>query len=416
MELQRAVISCILRFGNKILEKVESILKDDFFEKEYFEIYRSIRKLYEAGNPIDVITVSTDLSKGDLALRIKPSFLIGIAAESFAVPERIEFYVEGLREIYTRKQLVKNAEIMAKDPQKIGELLPVMNSLISGDKNEKMFQDWKLTIKEIEYRYAHKGMPGLKTGFDKIDEILLGLRKGNYYLLAGRPSTGKTALALNIATHLIDKSHSVLFISFEQTWEEMGIRLLSSATGIDSRRIQSGYLEEENFDGLAKALIYYESKPLYFAYYGGLSIDDLYRDIKETLVHHKIEVIFMDYIQLISGIGESRQQQVAYISRKFKTIAMEFNIPVVVVSQLSRAIEKRGDKSRPRLSDLRDSGSLEQDADVVLFLHRSIKGQYSLDENEIVDVIVAKNRHGSTGLFNLNFKKKCVRFEDEILF
>lgn len=416
MELQRAVISCILRFGNEVLEKVESSLRDDLFEKEYFEIYRSIRKLYEAGSPIDVITVSADLSKKDLASGINPSFLIGIAAESFAAPERIEFYVEGLGEAHTRKQIVKNAEILMKNPQKVEEILPIMNGLVTGAENQKKFQDWKLTIREIEYRYAHKGMPGLETGFKKIDEILLGLRKGNYYLLAGRPSTGKTAMALNIATHLIDRNHSVLFISFEQTWEEMGIRLLSSATGIDSGRIQSGYLEEENFDGLGKALIHYESKPLYFAYYGGLSIDDLYRDIRETLVHHKIEVVFMDYIQLISGVGESRQQQVAYISRKFKTIAMGFNIPVVVVSQLSRAIEKRGDKSKPRLSDLRDSGSLEQDADVVLFLHRSVRGQYSLDEDEVVDVIVAKNRHGSTGLFNLNFKKKCVRFEDEIPF
>jgi len=412
MELQRAVLSCILRGGSKTYEKVESDLKDSFFEREYLEIYKSIKDLHKAGDPIDVVTVCLNLSGRDLIKKIESHFIIDIASEFHAHPERIRFYVEGLMEIYVKKQLIKNAKLLMENPQKVEELLPIMNDLISGTENKKQFQDWDSTIKEIEYRYAHKGMPGMETGFKKIDEILLGLRNGNYYLLAGRPSAGKTALALNIATHLIEGGYPVLFISFEQTWEQMGIRLLSSATGINSRKIQSGYLDEANFDGLSKALIHYESKPFYFSFYGGLSIDDLYKDIKDCIKKYKIEIVMVDYIQLISGIGDSRQQQVAYISRKFKSIAMEFDIPILVISQLSRAIEKRGDKSQPRLSDLRDSGSLEQDADAVLFLHRNIKNQYSFVENEIVDIIIAKNRHGSTGLFNLNFKKECVKFTD----
>jgi replicative DNA helicase len=274
----------------------------------------------------------------------------------------------------------------------------------------------KEVMKIIEERAENKSLlTGIPTGLIELDKMSSGFQNAELVILAARPSVGKTALALNLASHIsIKENIPVLFFSLEMHWESLIFRLLSAESRIDGNRIRSGYIKEDEWVGLTSAVSRLTEAPFYIDASPAMTIFELRAKARRMKKKYDVGIIFADYLQLIRGPQvQTREQEVAAISRALKSIAMELNIPVVALSQLSRQPARRGKDSKPILSDLRESGAIEQDADFVMFIHRADqfeKGSNSPEEK--AELIIAKQRNGPIGDINLAFSRKYARFDN----
>ena len=272
------------------------------------------------------------------------------------------------------------------------------------------------TISRVESLFESQGgLTGIATGFKDLDELTSGLQKSDLVLVAARPSMGKTAFTLNIAAYAALHESSVAFFSLEMSKEQLVQRMLCSEGGIDSQRLRTGKLEDEEWerlihtaDKLSKAKIYIDDTP-------GITVMELRSKARRLKAEHGLDLVIIDYLQLMQGRvsrgGDNRQQEISEISRSLKALARELNVPVVALSQLSRGVESRQVK-KPMLSDLRESGSLEQDADIVMFLYREDYYDQDTENKNITEVIIAKHRNGAIGTVSLFFQKEFTKFRD----
>ena len=425
IEMEKKVLSAMMLRDGEAIPTVEGMLKpSDFYREEHRCIYRALMAVYSRRTPPDVLLIEEELrSTGELE-KVRREYLFSLIDYEFTTA-RVESYAKAIREKALLRQLRETcdelmeesfeekkpvAEILEAAGKRIFGLGTKLNTTAIGKAGETINK----TFEEIIERAQNPGeVTGVRTKLLGLDRALNGLQKSDLILLAARPSMGKTALALNIATNAASSGTRVALFSLEMSKGQLAERLLSMASGVNSFKLKTGNLADEDMQALIGALEKLNDLTLYIDDTAGITMLELRSKVRRLSHEEGLDLIVIDYLQLMQGVrAENRQQEISEISRSLKALAREMDIPILALSQLSRGVEMRADK-KPQLSDLRESGSLEQDADVVMFLYRD--EYYNRDEENnqnIAELIIAKNRNGPTTSIALQFNKEIMRFGD----
>ena len=427
LEAEISVLGAMLQDSAVVLHAMESLQPEDFYLPEHQEIFRAMADLARDHRPIDLTTVVTEMSRrgtlegvGGMAYLMRLSSSVPTTANSGAYLDLVlekstlrKLIAAGqgiAREAYAQqaplKEVLSNAEKAIFDlvmkRTEGGTLKPVREVLVN-------------TYQEIEELARRKGeIAGVPTGFIDIDNTLTGLHPGELIIIGARPAMGKTSFAMNIASHAsVVGRKTVAVFSLEMPREQIVMRVLCSEAKVDMQKVRKGTLEDREWSALAKALGPISNAPMYLDDTAALTPSQLRSRCRRLMMEHGLDLVLVDYLGLMrsDGKSESRQLEVAEISRQLKAIALELKVPIIACAQLSRANKDRVDK-RPVLSDLRDSGSIEQDADVVMFLHREAYYDQSSSETNTAEVIVAKQRNGPLETIKLNWLSEFTLFED----
>ena len=411
-------------------EAVETVLRtvkiETFYFKNHQELYKAIIQMYNSKLPIDIITLNSFLQDNGLLEKIGG---IKVLMELLNhVPNLIylEEYVRLIHDKFLRRSLIKlgyktiNSAYITNIPLEtlLNDVELEIFNLTSEIKTQSVSSSAELlssVFLELKKKSLKPALPGLASGFYDLDSFTQGFQKSDLIIIAGRPSMGKTALSLNIGLNIIKKSNlPILFFSLEMSKEQLIYRLLTNETNISSMRLKTGNLYKTDWLKINKTIRNLSSLPLFIDDTSNLSIQDIKSKIKKIIFEQtQVGLIIIDYLQLMQYSKlklENRTQELSQITRSLKNIAREFKVPVIALSQLSRNVESRTNK-RPLLSDLRESGSIEQDADVVLMLYReSYYNSTIVDQNAIVELIIAKQRNGPVGTVELQFDSKSTQF------
>jgi len=428
IEAEQSVLGAILIDRDTMIEVADFLRPEDFYRQAHGRIYAVMLDLSERREPIDIVTVSEALERtGDLEAVGGRAYL-GTLSNSTPTAVHAAQYAR----IVERKSLLRNligaagkiAGIGYEDPAEIQEAIDRAESelfAVSQKRVDAGFSPLKSLLHDaydrLDSLHAHRGeISGVRTGFTDLDTLTTGLQKSDLVVLAARPSVGKTSFALNIAEHAaVRERKSVGVFSLEMSKEQLVLRLLSSVANIDSQRLRSGFLEELDFARIAPAMNALSEAPMYIDDTPNISAMELRTKARRLQAEAGLDLVIVDYLQLMQATTTNRDanrvQEVSEISRGLKALARELSIPVIALSQLSRQPEMRESKE-PRLSDLRESGAIEQDADLVMFLWRDKeRGQDDQEQDgEVVNLKLAKHRNGPTGEIQLWFKKKQTRF------
>jgi replicative DNA helicase len=417
-EAEKSVIGACLIDKDAVIAVAEFLRFEHFYDERHGAIFKAILALYEDRSPIDIVTLTERLKRQKDLTEIGGATYLSELASAVPTAGNIEEYGHIIKNNYTKRQLISLA---AKVNDKAFDEGSVASDALDSAEQQifalsqahlkQVFVPIKDALAESFDRLdeLHKkagGLRGVPTGFKDLDNMLAGLQDSNLIILAARPGIGKTAFALNIARALsVDDKEPVGIFSLEMSREELVDRLLVRQAEIDAWKLKTGKLEEEEFTRFSEAMGILAEAPMYIDDTPGISVLEMRTKARRLQVEHGLKLIIVDYLQLIHGrYLENRVQEVSEISQGLKNLARELKVPVVALSQLSRAVEGRGD-SRPRLSDLRESGSIEQDADVVMFLYRED------DQNpENVTLDISKHRNGPTGNFKLRFVPNRISF------
>ena len=427
---EKMVLSCLLINSEAIEVTIKIISPDVFYFKNHQEIYRSIIFMYKNNIPIDILTLITFLQDNGLLQKIGGvKMLIELLSQ---IPNLIylEDYLRLVKDKYIRRSLIKlgyetiNSSYVTSISLEmiLTELEKKFFNLTNEIKKQKLSSSAELVNNiffELKTKSLNPKLSGVTSGFYELDSLTQGFQKSDLIILAGRPSMGKTALSLNIASNLIKNSKlPVLFFSLEMSKEQIMYRLLSMETNINQMRLKSGKLYQNDWIKLNKMIKIISKFPLFIDDTFNLSIQDIKSKIKTILFEqNKLGLVIIDYIQLMQNAkskNENRVQELSQITRSLKTIAREFNIPIIGLSQLSRNVENRMDK-KPILSDLRESGSIEQDADLVLMLYKSstnnsLSSKQDSTTSQLIELIIAKQRNGPVGTVKLKFNQEQTKF------
>ncbi|RUM86879.1 MAG: replicative DNA helicase [Thermovibrio sp.] len=431
LEAEYSVLGTMIVQPSFSFRGVELLSPDDFFKEEHRNLFRFIRDLIAEGyteSQLNEISFKDELEKRGLIEKVGGEnyllLLIEYALESYEKFESACKIVKDkslLRKIVRIGRRINELVDETPDPDFLIEVLEkevfslsedrITNSLVHIG---EVIPDIVAQIEELASR--REMVTGLPTGFFELDRMTSGLQPSDLIILAARPSMGKTAFALSIAYNVaVREGRTVAFFSLEMTKEQLITRLIAQDAKIPLHKIRSGFLKPQEVDSLLKSADRISQAPLYIDDTPGISILEMRAKARRLLTERGLDLIVVDYLQLMRGIKrtESRQQEVSEISRSLKGLAKELNVPVIALSQLSRQVEHRADK-RPQLSDLRESGSLEQDADIVLFIHRPefYKKNPEPEEEGVAEIIIAKQRNGPTGTVKLAFIKDLTRFEN----
>ena len=421
---EKMILSCLLINSEAIEITIKTISTDVFYFKNHQEIYRSITFMYKNNIPIDILTLLTFLQDNGLLQKIGGvKVLIELLSQ---IPNLVylEDYLRLVKDKYIRRSLIKlgyetinSSYITSISLENIlNDLETQLFHLTNEIKIQKLSSSAELVNNifiELKTKSFNPKLSGVTSGFYDLDTLTQGFQKSDLIIIAGRPSMGKTALSLNIASNLIKNSKlPVLFFSLEMSKEQIMYRLLSMETNINQMRLKSGKLYQNDWIKLNKMMKIISKFPLFIDDTFDLSIQDIKSKIKTILFEqNKLGLVIIDYIQLMQNPKlkkENRVQELSQITRSLKTIAREFDIPIIGLSQLSRNVENRVDK-KPILSDLRESGSLEQDADLVLMLYKNT-ARYNLQASQLIELIIAKQRNGPTGTVKLKFNEEQTKF------
>lgn len=425
IEIEKKLLSSLLLEEGRAMAQVATVLKqEDFYRPEHRVIYRALQKLYGRGTPIDILILENELRRSDELKKVTRQYLFGLIPLEYTTA-RAEYYAKLIKEKSILRQLTEAGreiagaaeagvesveEILSAAEQKILKVSATRSRTGFEGLTEIIMRSFE-RINEI-MNHPHE-IAGVPSGLVDLDKILNGFQKSDMIILAARPSMGKTALALNIARNAAKRGKVVAIFSLEMSKVQLGNRLLSTWSGVNSQYINTGNLTEENMRTLVEALGELSELKLYIDDTAGIGLMELRSKIRRLKHEHGLDMVIVDYLQLMQGgRQENRQQEISEISRGIKALARELEVPIIALSQLSRSVELRAEK-KPQLSDLRESGSLEQDADIVMFLYRD--EYYNRDEasNEnIAEVIIAKNRNGPTTSIRLQFDKNVMRFSD----
>ncbi len=427
-EAEKSVIGAMFMDRDVISDVAYMLTKEDFYNPQYAALFESMVELYNEGHQVDVITVSDRLRMKNLPEEIcKPAFLADIISSvptSVMAPQHAKM----VKDKSLLRQLIKLSEDTAKD------------CYLAQDKTENILEDaeqkiFKLVqtstgsqdittidrivinvINEIEEAARNKGkVTGLSTGFIDLDNMLTGMHGGELLLVAARPAMGKTAFVLNIA-HDIAVMHHIpcAIFSLEMSKEQLVSRMIAIDAMVDSKKMKLGDLSNDDWDKVTESIEAIAGSPIYIDDNSSITISELRSKCRKLKQNHNIQLIILDYLQLMSSSRnvESRQQFIAEVSRALKNIARELNVPVIALSQLSRAVDSRPDH-KPVLSDLRESGSIEQDADVVMFIYRDeYYNPETTTKPQTAEIIIAKQRSGETGSVDLRWIGKYTKFAD----
>ncbi|MGC8977209.1 MAG: replicative DNA helicase [Candidatus Ratteibacteria bacterium] len=427
IEAERALLGCMLIDEEARIKVLENFKKEFFYDEAHQKIFASIVKLFEMGKKCDFITLTEILKSENLLEEVGGIENIANLVETVPSSAYVDEYMKIVKEKYILRTLITNATKIISEAynqqDNIEKLLDEAESLIfevSQNKIEHEAYPLKVLVKDaieyIEKIHEKRGVvTGFPTGFYDLDRLTTGLHPSDFIIIASRPSMGKTALACNIVLNLnsgVEKV-PVLIFSLEMSKEQIVQRMLCSEAKVNILKLRQGMLSDKEIGNLLLAASRLEELPIFIDDTPGLSIFELRARARRLKAKENIQLIVIDYLQLMRGSGrtENRQQEISEISASLKSLAKELNIPVIAVSQLSRETEKRADK-RPQLADLRESGSIEQDADLVLLLYREEFYEETEENRGIAEVIIAKQRNGPTDSIKLTFLKEYTRFEN----
>jgi len=435
IEAEEAVLGAILVNPQTITKVVETIKPESFYKPAHRYVYEAMLQLFNSNERIDIVSVSDVLSYNSKLESVGGRAFVNDLSFKTVTTANIEYYAKIIQEKAVKRALINaGSEIVGfgYEPGSIDESLDKAERLIFDIASKKATSDLTHvkdlvlnTYEKIEYRYEHKGeLLGVKTHYYELDTITSGLQKSDLIIIAARPSMGKTALALNIATNVAIKEKTpVAVFSLEMSKEQLMQRMLCSEAEVDTQRLKTGNMQSKDWEKLANAMNEFSQAPIYIDDTSGCTLTDIRAKCRRLKMEEPdLGLVVIDYLQLMEGLGrEERMQQISAISRGLKTLARELDIPVVALSQLSRAVESRQDK-RPMLSDLRESGAIEQDADIVMFIYRDEYYRKGDEDEEVVrptskgesEIIIAKHRNGPVGMVKLLFQGSITKFKNPI--
>lgn len=426
IEAEQAVLGAMLLSAQAVSEAAEWLEPDDFYRSAHQLIFGAMRDLYEQGQPVDLITLTAVLRASENTLdRVGGIAYLATLAESMPTTLHIEHYASIVREkAILRRVIAAATEIAAdgyrQDKSATDVLADAERKILELSQHRKLRDFTHIsevlvtTSERIEQLYANDGnMIGVPSGYGDLDKMTNGFQKSDLIIVAARPSVGKTAFALNIAQNVaIRAGFPVAIFSLEMSKDQLVQRMISAEGFIDGHKLRSGMLDEEDWPKLSMAMSTLGNAPIYIDDSPGVTVPEMRSKLRRLKAQSGLGFIVIDYLQLIHGrrgSGENRQQEISEISRTLKQLARELDVPVVALAQLSRSVEQRQDK-RPLMSDIRESGSIEQDADIVAFLYRDDYYNPESDSKNVVEVIIAKQRNGPTGKVDLAFLKNFNKF------
>ncbi len=429
LEAERAVLGSLLIDPDAIIKVANFLRAEDFFRERHAWLYEAMLSLHERHEPLDYVTVIDELERHDRLEEVGgPAYITDLISGTPSAMY-VDHYAHIVERTALRRRLISAAgqiaEIAYDDSQEVDTVVDKAESLIFGVSESLIHRDLMPiraimgdVVDHIDFLARNQDtLMGVPTGFTFLDRLLGGLQKSDLIILAARPAMGKTSLALNVAQNAAKRYGArVGVFSLEMSNEQLVQRLLSMETGIDSHRLRLGQVHDDEWPILLEAANLLANTAIFIDDTPAATVNEIRTKCRRLYAEHGLDLVLIDYMQLMSGQSgggreANRQQEISFISRSLKGLARELNVPVIALSQLSRAVEGRSDK-RPMLSDLRESGSIEQDADVVLFIYREDYYIEDTDRQNIADVIVAKHRHGSTGTVSLFFRKELTQFRD----
>lgn len=424
MEAEQSVLGCMLLDKESVVTATDFLHSEDFYADSHKEIFESMLDIYDRGEPIDLVTVTEQLrQRGTLGAIGGVSYISDL---SMAVPStaNVRYYVGIIEEKAILRRLISACNLVIKQSYEASEEVDLIidqaeksifeitqkNTVSDFEPIKTVLLDTYARIEELS---KNKGkIIGVPTGFNDFDQKTSGLHPSDFILVAARPSMGKTSFVLNIAQYAaLHADASVAIFSLEMSKDQLVQRMLSSESNVELQKIRTGDLSEDEWLKLVEAAGPLSQAPIYIDDTPGISVMEMRSKARRLKIEKGLDMIIIDYIQLMSGRGriESRQQEISEISRSLKALARELSVPVVTLSQLSRAPEARNDH-RPMLSDLRESGAIEQDADVVAFLYRDEYYDPETEKKNIAEVIISKQRNGPTGTVELVWLGQFTKF------
>ena len=426
LDAEMAVLGSMLLDEEAIATAVETLDKNSFYKDSHRSIFQVISDLYAVNKAVDLITLTDALKKEGILDAIGGVSFLTALANSVPTAANISHYVSIVKEKSILRTLINNAtKIVSLCYESDGNITEVVDSAerfifeVSERKNQGSYLHLKEIVKEsietIDILYRKKAhVTGIPTGYIDFDIKTAGLQDSDLIIVAGRPSMGKSSLALGMVEHagIVEKVPTAIF-SLEMSKEQLVQRMLCSHARVDAQKVRTGYLATSDWPRLTAAAGKLSEAPIFIDDTPGISVMELRAKARRLKAQQDIKLIVLDYMQLMRGSSgiESRQQEISEISRSLKALARELHLPIVAISQLSRAVESRNDH-RPQLSDLRESGAIEQDADVVVLLLREEYYSQSSENQGLAEVIIAKQRNGPVGSLKLAFIKEYTRFEN----
>jgi replicative DNA helicase len=425
-EAEEAVLGSLLIDPDAVL-KVASFLEDeDFYRERNGWIYRAILDLHERREPADFVTLCDELERRKILQEVGGAGYITQLINNVPSAAYVEHYGHIVERTATLRRLIDAAgQIVAlayEESQEVDEVVDRAEQIVFNVAERRVRRDlapvrqvMHEVVDRIDYLHRHQGqILGVPSGFTQLDRLLGGFQKSDLIILAARPAVGKTSLSLNFALNAARRFRKVVaYFSLEMSSEQLVQRLLSMETGIDQQRLRKGEIDDHDWDMLMAAAGELSGTMLYIDDTPAMSALELRTKARRLQAEHGLDLIVVDYLQLMRGDNksENRVQEISYISRALKGLARELEAPVIALSQLSRAVESRTDH-KPMLSDLRESGSIEQDSDIVMFIYREDLHKETSEKKNIADIIVAKHRNGPTDTIPLYFRRELTKFEN----
>lgn len=424
VEAEQSVIGSMIMDREAIVVASEQITEEDFYNKQYGILFAAMTELNDEGKPVDLVTLQDRLREKDVPPEVSSLEFVRDLITAVPTSANIKYYANIVAEKATLRKLIRlneeiantcyvgkeSLEVILEETEKkifqlvqkrnTGEFVPIRQVVMNA-------------MDKIEKAAKNKGaVTGIPTGFIDLDYRTAGMQPSDLVLIAARPSMGKTAFVLNIAEHVaFRQNQTVAIFSLEMSKEQLVNRLFSLESRVDSQHIRTGQLSDQEWEKLIESAGVIGKSNLIIDDTPGISIAELRSKCRKYKLEHNLSMIIIDYLQLMSGSGrgDSRQQEISDISRSLKAVARELSVPVLALSQLSRAVEQRPDH-RPMLSDLRESGAIEQDADVVMFIYRDDYYNHDTDKKDVAEIIIAKQRNGPIGTIELAWLPNYTKF------
>lgn len=425
LEAEQAVLGAILLEAEALVSVMEKVKSEDFYSSGHQHIFEAMAQLGEEGQPVDLVTLTARLQDQQLLEEVGGVSYLSKLAHAVPTAANVEYYAQIVEEksmlrrlIRTATQIVSSGYVSGDD---VSEILNDAEQRILEISNRRAasgfisIRDVLMEVFErVEFLYAHRGgVTGIPSGFPDLDKMTAGFQRNDLIIVAARPSVGKTAFALNIAQNVgVRSKETVAIFSLEMSAAQLVQRIICAEANVDAQRMRTGALEPDDWEKLTMAIGALSEAEIYIDDTPGITVSELRAKCRRLKKEKGLGMILIDYLQLIHGRGkpgENRQQEVSEISRTLKQIARELEVPVIALSQLSRGVEQRQDK-RPMMSDLRESGSIEQDADIVAFLYRDDYYDKESEKKNIIEIIIAKQRNGPVGTVELAFLKSFNKF------
>jgi len=428
LEAEKSVLGSILIDNQALHGAMEVLSQKDFYSEAHKKIFAAIVELSDRNEPVDLITLTDLLKKKKQLDTVGGMAYLASLVDNVPSAANVSYYAKIVKEKAILRELIGTATNIIRDSfdptSDVDQILDQAEHAIFEISENKIRPSFfpireiiKDSFKTIERLYEKKStITGIPTGFERIDDLTAGLQKSDLIIIAGRPSMGKTAFALNIARHAaVELGYPVAVFSLEMSKEQLALRLLAAEAKVDSQRLRRGQLGEMDWPKLAQAAGRLAEAPLFIDDTPAIMVLEMKAKARRLKAETGLELIILDYLQLMraSGYRESREQEISEISRSLKALAKELNVPVIALSQLNRKVEDRTNR-RPQMADLRESGAIEQDADVIAFIYRDEVYNKSEDNPEkgIAEIIIGKQRNGPVGTVKLAFLEKYTSFEN----